>query len=559
MYRVFSIKYSELCPEARALLIKLKERRTALPYVIYDEEGCDQAGEEPGEEEGEALMNYFETRKLITLRQLDDLEWYKYESAAGMGRFDLGDDDADPSPVSELGGASPVPELPSDNEDNDDNAESAPATSAPPAPPAAVPRAAAALPRAAAALLDLAAAALPRAAVPPAPDGPAAAPPGPADAPPGPAAAPPGPAAAPPAPDAPATEPTAPATEQPAFDAPTTEQPATEPPATEPPAPASDLVPRLTAKSGKQLLDKRAALAGLHATAKAAAARGALPMPSFFGTKDLPEVLAPAGKYTRTKGKRTKAPSKARTAGIKEVSKPASEVSKPASEVTKPASGATTTMTGGKWARIARADEQDTLLRRLPQTGVPGCEKTFYKSFVSPGDTVCTGTEVVADDKTWVFVTKGSKSGFVNKDYIKYEPTEETEDADADDEEDEYEIDEVIKEKTTGRGAKKRTLYLVKWVGWADQPTWEPMEHLEGVPQFEAYVESKAAGKKRGAAGGTKSTGKKAAAAAAPRPKRQKAAETTAAAAAIAADEASSSDSDSDSDSSSSSDDDDDA
>ena len=283
-------------------------------------------------------------------------------------------------------------------------------------------------------------------------------------------------------------------------------------------------------------------------------------MPGFFGTKELPPVLAPAGKYTRTKGKRTKAPSKgpskARAAGVK-------EVSEPASKVTKPASGATTTMTGGKWARIAREDGQDTLLRRLPQTGAPGCEKTFYKSFVSPGDTVCTGTEVVADDKTWVFVTKGSKSGYVNQDYIKYEPTEETEDADADDEEDEYEIEEIVKEKTTGRGAKKKTLYLVKWMGWADQPTWEPIEHLEGVPQFEAYVEkkaaeSKAAGKKRGAAGGTKSTGKKAAAAAAPRPKRQKAADTTAAAAAIAADEASSSDSDSDSDSDSSSSSDDD-
>ena len=56
-------------------------------------------GEESDEEdeEDEALMHYFQTRKLITFQQLEPQEWHRLECAVGMGSFDL--DAADPSPT----------------------------------------------------------------------------------------------------------------------------------------------------------------------------------------------------------------------------------------------------------------------------------------------------------------------------------------------------------------------------------------------------------------------------------------------------------------------------
>ena len=143
---------------------------------------------------------------------------------------------------------------------------------------------------------------------------------------------------------------------------------------------------------------------------------------------------------------------------------------------------------GERWARIVRDDgNEETLLRKEPQQGTPGCTRTFYKSAIITGYTVMAGKEVSNDGTVWVWVTAGTKKGYVNKKYVQFEP-----DDDEAQEDGEYEIERIMDEKVVGRGAKRVLKYLVSWVGWKDQPTWEPAENLEGVPKFEEYLEAKA-------------------------------------------------------------------
>ncbi|KAI0992630.1 hypothetical protein K3495_g15555 [Podosphaera aphanis] len=53
-------------------------------------------------------------------------------------------------------------------------------------------------------------------------------------------------------------------------------------------------------------------------------------------------------------------------------------------------------------------------------------------------------------------------------------------------EEPEYEVEAIIRARTTRRGRGKFRQALVKWVGWAD-PTWEPLEYVKDTVALENF------------------------------------------------------------------------
>ena len=55
--------------------------------------------------------------------------------------------------------------------------------------------------------------------------------------------------------------------------------------------------------------------------------------------------------------------------------------------------------------------------------------------------------------------------------------------------EEEYEVKEILEDRTVRRGRGSQKQYLVKWVGYAE-PTWEPASALQDVTALDAYERS---------------------------------------------------------------------
>jgi len=67
--------------------------------------------------------------------------------------------------------------------------------------------------------------------------------------------------------------------------------------------------------------------------------------------------------------------------------------------------------------------------------------------------------------------------------------------------EDEYEVEEILKEKTVRRGRQRKRKFLVKWTGYA-RPTWEPEAALATTTALDRWEEKLRTRRPEGEGGG---------------------------------------------------------